>query len=78
MYTHFYAFINDFDLFNGLTPVNGPHVFTILLYVLGFQWLHISESILSHGVADIQWITSCHKNRMNTRVITLYRVDVTS
>ena len=26
----------------------------------------------------IQWITSCHKNRMTTRVITLWRVHVTS
>ena len=33
---------------------------------------------LSHDVAVIQWITSCHKNRMTTRVITLLRVSVTS
>ena len=26
----------------------------------------------------IQWITSCHIPRMTTRVITLWRVDVTS
>ena len=26
----------------------------------------------------IQWITSCHKNRMTTRVITLWRVYLTS
>ena len=26
----------------------------------------------------IQWITSCHKNRMTTRIITLRRVYVTS
>ena len=31
---------------------------------------------LSYGVAVIQWITSCHKNRMTTRVITLWRRDV--
>ena len=35
-------------------------------------------SILSYDVAIIQWIMSCHKNRMTTRVITLWRVDVTS
>ena len=29
-------------------------------------------------LAVIQWITSCHKNRMITRVITLRCVDVTS
>ena len=33
---------------------------------------------LSYDVAVIQWITSCHKNRMTTRVITLWRVHVTS
>ena len=27
--------------------------------------------ILSYDVAIIQWITSCHKNRMTTRYITL-------
>ena len=31
-----------------------------------------------YDVAVIQWITSCHKNRMTTRVITLWRVFVTS
>ena len=35
-------------------------------------------NILPYDVAVIQWITSCHKNRMTTRVITLWRVDVTS
>ena len=29
---------------------------------------------LLYDVAVIQWITSCHKNRMTTRVITLWRV----
>ena len=33
---------------------------------------------LSYDVAVIQWIMSCHKNRMTRRVITLWRVDVTS
>ena len=33
---------------------------------------------LSSDVAIIQWIASCHKNRMTKRVITLWRVDVTS
>ena len=33
------------------------------------------ELCLSYDVAVIQWITSGHKNRMNTRVITLNRVD---
>ena len=33
---------------------------------------------LSYDVAVIQWITSYHKNRMTTRVITLRRKRVTS
>ena len=33
---------------------------------------------LLHEVAVIQWITSCHKNHMATRVITLLSVRVTS
>ena len=33
---------------------------------------------LSYDVAVIQWITSCHKNCMTTREITLWRVHVTS
>ena len=35
-------------------------------------------AVLSYNVAVIQWITSCHKNRMTTRVITLWHVHVTS
>ena len=37
----------------------------------------VAEIVLSHNVAVIQWITSCHKNRMTTRVITLWRERVT-
>ena len=33
---------------------------------------------LFYDVAVFQWITSCHKNRMTTRVITLLREYVTS
>ena len=34
--------------------------------------------ILSYDVAVFQWITSCRKNRMTTRVLTLLREYVTS
>ena len=34
--------------------------------------------VLSYGIAVIQWIMSCHKNRMKIHVITLWRVYVTS
>ena len=37
-----------------------------------------AEHYLSYDVAVFQWITSCHKNRMTTRVITLLRESVTS
>ena len=36
------------------------------------------NALLSYDVAVIQWISSCHKNRMTTRVIALWRVHVTS
>ena len=32
----------------------------------------------SYDVAVIQWITSCHKNRMTTGYITCWHVQVTS
>ena len=32
----------------------------------------------NYDVSAPQWITSCHKNRMTTRVITFWRIDVTS
>ena len=40
--------------------------------------LKVSKSYLSYDVAVIPWITLCHKNRMTTRVITLWRAHVTS
>ena len=47
----------------------------IRFHRMNFSYTYIH---LSYDVAVIQWITSCHKNRMITRVITLWRVDVTS
>ena len=41
-------------------------------------FLEDSKISLSYDVAVIQWITSCQKNHMTTRVITLWRVHVTS
>ena len=38
---------------------------------------YIADYLLSYDVAVIQWITSCYKNRMTTRVITLWRIHVT-
>ena len=41
-------------------------------------YTQVTYSLLSYDVAVFQWITSCHKNRMTTRVITLLREYVTS
>ena len=43
-----------------------------------FSFFHIVYNFfLSYDVAVIQWITSCHKNRMTSRVIILWHVHVT-
>ena len=36
----------------------------------------VSQIVLSYDVAVVHWITSCHKNHMTKRVITLKRVYV--
>ena len=46
-------------------------------FYFGFEG-ELWDLILSYDVAVIQWITSCRKNRMTTRVIMPWRVDVTS
>ena len=43
-----------------------------------FGLLKTENMFLLYDVAVIQWIMLCHKNRMITRVITLWRVNVTS
>ena len=50
-------------------------------HILGHTlWLEVGvwSFTLSYDVAVIQWITSCHKNRMSTRYITFWCVHVTS
>ena len=39
---------------------------------------HKCQNYLSHDVVVIQWIRSCHKNRMTTHVIPLWCEDVAS
>ena len=55
--------------------------------IVGPSSLHLEGSIyiikiimfiILYDVAVIQWITSCHKNRMTTRYIKFWRVHVTS
>ena len=51
---------------------------TVVKMVLSGSCLHMTLTILSYDVAVIQWDTSYHKNRKIMRVITLWRVHVTS
>ena len=48
------------------------------VFVIPYKTISSENMFLSYDVAVIQWIMSCHKNRMTTRVITLWRVDVKS
>ena len=41
-------------------------------------YFYSEDNHLSYDVAVIQWLTSCHKNRMTTRYITLGYWRVTS
>ena len=52
---------------------NTTQILNLKLYCSKMQ-----DGFLSYDVAVFQWITSCHKNRMTTRVITLLREYVTS
>ena len=45
----------------------------MLKLLFEFDVVTFAQEILSYDVAVFQWITSCHKNRMTTRVITLLR-----
>ena len=63
----------------------GPYNFSAKILLQLILWiLHVITAsfvwwcFLSYDVAVIQWITPCHKNRMTTRVITLWRECVTS
>ena len=48
------------------------------MFTSSFGYSEMVENILSNDVAVIHWITLCHKNRMTTRVITLWQVSVMS
>ena len=50
----------------------------MLIPVCNLKTLKLNQGILLSYDVAIQWITSCHKNGMTTRVITLLRVHVTS
>ena len=57
--------------------------FLRLFLIIAYLYLLITKPSdeyfhLSYDVAVFQWITSCHKNRMTTRVLTLLREYVTS
>ena len=67
----YYIKVGYMGLFISLTcfpdDVSNPGLSILALYIF-----------LSYDVAVFQWITSCHKNRMTTRVITLLREYITS
>ena len=65
---------------NGIRYLFNVFVFPAVVFSRTDHKCHkiIPENVLSYDVAVIQWITSCHKNRMTTRVITLWREYVTS
>ena len=75
--------INNYNLCLLWHILGGLHwryviIFSSLLPDFKYFRLLKSNQILSYEVAVIQWIMSCNKNHMTTRVITLWRVDVTS
>ena len=45
---------------------------------LGVETRKQPDMPLSYDIAVMRWRTSCHKNGMTTRVITLWCVDITS
>ena len=61
-----------------------PHFYLHLSISNGFVSSKIYDKrddvdfLLAHDVAVIQWITSCHKKHTTTRLITLWRVSLTS
>ena len=56
--------------FKGSRPSNKVKMF---IFTVSMHYEH-----LSYDAAVFQWITSCHKNRVTTCVITLLREYVTS
>ena len=64
-----------------LTSVDlGTYAFFVISYLLAnvTTEMTIWDTFVSLDIAVIQWITSCHKNPITTRVIILWRVAVTS
>ena len=63
----------------GLPPVSFFNNIMCCGHIFGNSCLQLFVNfVLSYDVAVNRWITACHKNHMTTRVITLWRVDVTS
>ena len=57
---------------------NTTFTFSLIYFALQWKTATSYDNYLSYDAAVFQWITSCHKNRMTTRVITLLREYVTS
>ena len=77
-------FLFNFDLVYGMF-INGVKIIGIfnnfdvmIVFDLITIICNARKELLSYDAAVIQWITSYLKNRMTTRVITRWRLDVTS
>ena len=70
---------DHYQIGESICQISGVWLFYlfICLFIL-FLFLYIYYLFLSYYVAVIQCITSCHKNNRTTRVVTLWRVQVTS
>ena len=80
-YWHWALHLIEKGDYDGALGIYDSHVSSGCLY----GWIDdlrfcvlLNNNIYHNDVAVIQWIMSCHKNLMTTRVITLWRVDVTS
>ena len=65
-------------LFSFVGTFNLLLLLTLQVIICLFVYLELLNTLLSYDVAVIQWLTSCHKNRMTTRYITLGYWRVTS
>ena len=68
--------ITEIDFCRNVRSLN-RHKSRVFVQTGPYEYL-MGKYYLSYDVAGIQWITSCHKNRMTTRVIALWRVCITS
>ena len=75
----FFLFFNNSVYFTFLFfSIISVHFILFLLLCTLYIYVQLFYLHFSHDVAVLQWITSCHKNHMTTRVITLWGACLTS